>query len=201
MANQGRKIIPAFQYNINLIKSMINWKSARAIGKEFGVSERTVYRYIKELKEVGFKIGHKKFNGQSKYKIQEAPESFKGMISELNEVIKLPVINSVESMLNFIDSLRETDPYISAIYLNGGCYQFHLLLKKFAPECESRINQERNHIVTKFKGKFFDINGIAKGGFYPLDYSDLLRVSKWSFHKNRLINLGECPQCEEPLTV
>lgn len=111
------------------------------------------------------------------------------------------LIASVSGMLFLIDSIRETDRYIADIYLNGGCYQFHLMLKKFAPKCEARISKEKNHIVTYFKGKYFDINGIVEGQFEPLNHYEIEMASKWSFAKNKALQICECPVCEEPIVV
>lgn len=111
------------------------------------------------------------------------------------------IIHDVSGMLFFINSIRETDQYISDIYLNGGCYQFHLMLKKFAPNCEPRITKERNHIVTYFKGKYFDITGIVEGQFEPLNHQEIEMASKWSFAKNKALQICECPFCEEPIIV
>ena len=111
------------------------------------------------------------------------------------------LIVSVGGMLFLINSIRETDRYIGDIFLNGGCYQFHLFLKKIAPKCEARINKERNHIVTYFKGKHFDIKGIVEGQFEPLNSCEIEMASKWSFAKNRALKIGECPFCEEPIVV
>ena len=110
-------------------------------------------------------------------------------------------IHDVSGMLFLIDSIRETDRYIADIYLNGGCYQFHLMLKKFAPECEARITKERNHIVTYFKRKYFDITGIVEGQFEPLNHYEIEMASKWSFAKNMALQICECPVCGEPIVV
>ena len=111
------------------------------------------------------------------------------------------VIPDVGGMLFLIDSIRETDQYIADIYLNGGCYQFHLMLKKFAPDCEARITKEKNHIVTYFKGKHFDITGIVEGQFDPLNSREIEMASKWSFAKNNALKICECPVCGEPIVV
>lgn len=108
---------------------------------------------------------------------------------------------SVGGMLFLINSISETDKYIADIYLNGGCYKFHLMLKKFAPECEARITKDRNHIVTYFKGKHFDITGIVEGQFEPLNHYEIDMASKWSFAKNKALQICECPVCEEPIVV
>ena len=111
------------------------------------------------------------------------------------------IIASVDDMLRFINSIRQTDQYIEMIYMNGACYQFHLMLKKFAPECEARITKEKNHIVTCFKGRYFDITGIVEGHFEPLNNYEIDMVSKWSFAKNKALQIGECPACGEPIVV
>lgn len=122
--------------------------------------------------------------------------------TEYHKITKPPLlIASVRGMLFFINSIRETDRYIADIYLNGGCYQFHLMLKKFAPECEARITKERNHIVTYFKGKHFDITGIVEGQFERLNHKEIDMASKWSFAKNMALQICECPVCEEPIVV
>ena len=111
------------------------------------------------------------------------------------------LIASVSGMLFLIDSIRNTDNYIADIYMNGGCYQFHLMLKKFAPNCEPRITKEKNHIVTHYKGKYFDITGIVEGQFEPLNSQEIEIASKWSFAKNKALQICECPVCEEPIVV
>lgn len=88
MVHNERKILHSFQYNIGLITSLMSWKSAKALGKEFDISERTAYRYIEILRCHGFKIGYKKLNSHSKYKIEEVPESFKESINSFNQKLE-----------------------------------------------------------------------------------------------------------------
>jgi hypothetical protein len=107
-------------------------------------------------------------------------------------------IADVGGMLRFISALRQTDRYIEMIYLNGACYQLHLLLKKYA-DCEPLINPEKNHVVTKFKGKLFDITGEVKGAYQPMTDEDIEIASKWSFRRTKMIQLGECQVCQEPI--
>jgi hypothetical protein len=109
-------------------------------------------------------------------------------------------IKTVKSMPLFIESIRESDKYTNLIYTRGSCYKFHKLLKKFCPECEPRISVERNHVVTLFKGKHFDITGEAKGYFYPLIGKDIEMVEKWSFDKSMFLEL-DCPFCENTVLI
>lgn len=107
-------------------------------------------------------------------------------------------IADVGDMLRFITALRQTDRYIEMIYMNGACYQLHLLLKKYT-DCEPLINAERNHVVTKFKDKLFDITGEVIGEYIPMTNKDIKIASEWSFHKTKMIQIGECQVCEEPI--
>ena len=108
----------------------------------------------------------------------------------------------------FIDELRSTDRYIKHIYTEGGCYKFHLLLSKMYKGCVPYISHSKDHIITRYKGKFYDINGAVKcispkvnciDGYVPLGKSDIPMVEDWSFHKNNVIVLKDCPHCDEPL--
>jgi hypothetical protein len=105
-------------------------------------------------------------------------------------------------MLHFIDSLRKTDRYIEIIYMNGACYQFHLLLKTFFPESTPFISKEKDHIITKYNGRFYDITGEVSGdGFALMTESEIYTASGWSFYKNRVIQIGECQYCGEPIVA
>lgn len=103
--------------------------------------------------------------------------------------------------IDFIKLIRESDRYIQAIYTQGGCYQFHLILKRLFSPVECLINVEKDHVVTKIGGKLYDINGIVTGEYYPLTKEDLIKVKNWSFSKNMLISITDCPFCEEPICV
>ena len=104
------------------------------------------------------------------------------------------------NILTFIEELRNSDRYIKHIYTEGGCYKFHLLLSKMYKNCAPYISWNKNHIITRYKGKYYDING-ERGciGYTELNSEEIPIVSKWSFHKNNLIVIEECPHCEEPL--
>ena len=107
-------------------------------------------------------------------------------------------IADVGGMLRFLSALRQTDRYIEIIYLNGACYQLHLLLKKYA-DCEPLINSEKNHVVTKFQGKLFDITGEVKGEYQSMTENDIEIARGWSFYRTKMIQIGECQVCEEPI--
>jgi len=101
----------------------------------------------------------------------------------------------------FIEELRNTDLYIQHIYTQGGCYKFHMLLSKMYKNCIPYISQHKNHIITKYKKKYYDINGEVDNldGYTLLTIEEKLIVERWSFHKNNLLQLTECPVCDEPI--
>lgn len=106
------------------------------------------------------------------------------------------------TILDFINELRDTDQYIHHIYTKGGCYRFHILLSKMYKGCTPYINNTNDHIITRYKGKFYDIFGSVDclDGYRKLSKDEIPMVSKWSFRKNNLLVLDECPHCEEPIT-
>jgi hypothetical protein len=107
--------------------------------------------------------------------------------------------------LLLITALRKTDMYIKCIYTSGGCYQFYIFLKKLYPQSVPYINKDKNHIVTKIDGRLYDINGMVlkrdEGLYQPLKASELNMAKRWSFHKNNLLKLIDCPACDEPICV
>lgn len=108
----------------------------------------------------------------------------------------------VGGMLRLIDALRQTDKYIEMIYMNGACYQFHLFIKTFFPESKPYISKEKDHVITKYAGKYYDITGEVSGnGYTSMTESEIDMASEWSFHRTKVIQIGECPRCEEPIVV
>ena len=102
----------------------------------------------------------------------------------------------------FIDELRNTDLYIRHIYTEGGCYKFHILLSKLFRGSKPYISQRKNHIITKYRNNYYDIYGKIDNvdGYTKLKEEEKHMVEQWSFHKNNLLQLNECPHCEEPIT-
>jgi len=102
---------------------------------------------------------------------------------------------------DFIEELNQTDRYIHHIYSKGGCYKFHILLSKMYKNCTPYTNG--NHIITRYKGKFYDIYGEVEclDGFRKLSNMERPQVEKWSFHMNNLLVLKDCPHCDEPIII
>jgi hypothetical protein len=101
-----------------------------------------------------------------------------------------------------ISSLRSTDRYVETIFLEGGCYKFHQFLAALFPGATALINEERDHVVTLLNHSCYDITGkVESAGYHELSGEDLSLVESWSFSRTRMLSLGECPFCEEPLIV
>jgi len=104
--------------------------------------------------------------------------------------------------LTIIEALRKTDEYIHPIFMQGGCYQFHLFLKSIYPECKPYLHHDRDHVATEINGKLYDITGEVKYDLYDeLTDQDKTMVEGWSFRKNNLLKLTECPACDEPIII
>lgn len=103
----------------------------------------------------------------------------------------------------FIKELRDSDGYIQHIYTKGSCYRFHILLSKMYKGCVPYISGMKNHIITKYRGKYYDINGERScfPGYTPLTEKELSFVMNWSFHKHNLLVLKDCPHCDEPILI
>ena len=106
------------------------------------------------------------------------------------------------SILDFIDTLRNSDEYIRTIYTHGGCYQFYLVLRKFFPSCRPYINKTKNHVVALYEGVYYDIDGAnLEGEYFAMTEEDYDIAKQWSFSKNTWLTLGDCPSCGEQLIV
>ena len=104
--------------------------------------------------------------------------------------------------IKLIKALRKTDGYIKYIFIEGSCYQFYIFLKAFFSDAKPYINSKKDHVVSKINGKLYDINGIVEPENYKLlTKADLKKVKKWSFRKNNILKITECPACGEPICV
>lgn len=105
------------------------------------------------------------------------------------------------SPLMLIEALRKTDKYIEVIYMQGGCYKFHIFLREIWPCATPVINKDKDHVGSLIDGIVYDINGIAEWEYTNMDADDIEMAERWSFAKSKMISLGECPVCDEPLVV
>jgi len=63
--------------------------------------------------------------------------------------------------LPLIRAIRESTPYMAAIYQNGSCWHFHKVLKAVFPEAEPFYfyDDSNSHVITRIGEKFYDITG------------------------------------------
>jgi len=60
-------------------------------------------------------------------------------------------------ILNFIYTIRKSHPSLTEIFTKGSCWKFHRILKCVYPSAEPYYDND--HIITKIRNKFYDING------------------------------------------
>lgn len=100
----------------------------------------------------------------------------------------------------FIAQLKGGEPYVEAIFLNGGCYTFHLVLKFLYPAAVPLISATKDHVITKIDRHYYDITGaVCADGYAEMSADDVVEAEKWSFSRNHVISLGECKHCAEPI--
>lgn len=105
--------------------------------------------------------------------------------------------------ITLIAELRKSDKYIESIFMHSGCYKFHLFMKAIFPNSKPYLHQNRDHVATEIDGILYDIKGEIKFNklYKPLKQEDLKMVKGWSFHKNNLLKLIDCPSCCEPIVI
>ena len=112
-----------------------------------------------------------------------------------------PVVET-SGLLRIIDGLRETDPAIAAIFTNGGCYQFAKYLQSLYPQGELITNWNFDHVRFLIGGVAYDIEGMPyheHHNWHVMTEHEMTQAEEWSFSKQRMIKIGECPVCDEPL--
>lgn len=86
-------------------------------------------------------------------------------------------------ILRLITAIRDSTPDSRYIYKNGGCYKFALILKTMF-DGEIYYSQILGHVWFKYKGKFFDIDGMTHKppvGIEPLDHVYGHRPHRWRY--------------------
>ena len=107
-------------------------------------------------------------------------------------------------IIKFIDALRLTDPYIRTIFTNGGCYKFALFLKHVYPDGVLITNWNFDHVMLLIDGQGYDIYGDAgyeAHNWHVMTQREKEAARKWSFAGQRMVQIGECPACDEPLVA
>lgn len=69
-------------------------------------------------------------------------------------------MNNQTQVDSFIMAIRTAAPMLMRhIFADGGCYRFHLILKSRFKSAVAYWTKDRNHVVSKICGAYWDING------------------------------------------
>lgn len=88
--------------------------------------------------------------------------------------------------IKVIQLIRESFIGSEKVYTQGSCYQLYLILKYIFPEAEAYYNCD--HIITKIKNVYYDINGIVDNisNYLPIDEIYVKDIRKeainWKFN-------------------
>ena len=73
-----------------------------------------------------------------------------------------------------ISALNKTDYYLTIIFTRGDCFKFYEFLKQLYPDAEPYLRLlDKNHVITKINGKYYDITGEIKNVFVPTTDEDI----------------------------
>lgn len=67
-----------------------------------------------------------------------------------------------EYIISIIEAIRNSIEGLDYAYQNGGCYQFHLILKSIFPNAvpwHTGFPEIIEHVLTEIDGRFYDITG------------------------------------------
>ena len=107
--------------------------------------------------------------------------------------------------IEFINTLRSSDKYIQDIYTQGGCWQFHKVLKAMYPNVTPyKVKSDKwcieyDHIISKIGKDFYDITGNVNHMYFDrksVEEKDVEEFEKWTFGKRHYFAI-ECPNCGE----
>lgn len=113
---------------------------------------------------------------------------------------------SSKRIVEIIKALRDSDEFIEDIYTRGSCFKFYeFLAVLFGPEnVEPYFSLDKAHVVAKIDGRLYDIRGMIdrkyETNYAPMLPSEIEEARHWSFSGNYLLQLTECPHCDEPIT-
>ena len=74
-------------------------------------------------------------------------------------------------IIDFIRELRQANPVMEEIFMEGSCLNLHYMIKALYPEAKSYYNQVEGHVITKLGERYYDVRGVVTDidGYLPLD--------------------------------
>lgn len=92
-------------------------------------------------------------------------------------------------LVPLIEAIRNSHPDMQKLYMEGQCYNFHLIIKSLFPEAECYYNQIEGHILTRLGGEYYDIRGMMEElpeGYEPFDKTGITdHPSNWGKRDTR----------------
>ena len=93
----------------------------------------------------------------------------------------------------FIKVVEESHPDMVALFTQGQCYNFHLILKQVFPKAEGYWSHREGHCYTKIGRCYYDIRG--KIGYLPVDLfkmsqKDHENAAEWAKNETRRLSMG-----------
>lgn len=77
-----------------------------------------------------------------------------------------------------LSALRDADPRVETVFLNGGCYGLHIALRTIWPQAVA-VTDGSPHVWSEIDGQVLDIRGVARGEFERLDVRRM-QPRRWS---------------------
>lgn len=102
------------------------------------------------------------------------------------------------SILEFIDTVRNSFIGADHVFTNGSCYQFFKILKLIFPDAQAYYDND--HIITKIGNKYYDITGEVEkmshtplSGYHP---ETNVKIAKWNMFAN-VLYCDDCDRCAQ----
>ena len=78
---------------------------------------------------------------------------------------------------------------------------FTFFLKLYTLMLNHILMNQKKHVVTEYRGKFYDIKGQRTGMYFKMTDEDILMAKNWSFEKHNALFLDECAVCGELVKI
>lgn len=64
-------------------------------------------------------------------------------------------------LIRFIDAIRSSHPDIVALYTQGRCYDFFLIIRAIRPTAIAYYDHAEGHVYSLVGGRLYDIRGVS----------------------------------------
>lgn len=90
MANtkKSKRITYNLIFALGLLKKLKHWTSIKFLMDQLNVSDRTVYRYLDDLREEGFEVEEIRHYGKMMFRVRSYPTEVNHLIGSLNVLVR-----------------------------------------------------------------------------------------------------------------